>query len=422
MVSALSVPHNYVAVPEGGGLSDVWDDFGRSDIQKISFTSGVEKPFQIQFEGCSSRPAATRYFTEGQLNALVGKQVARFARASGECFGKALCNSVARRIGLLDNPEDQRSYELGSPDDVDWIIGEIWLVPGRRGAVDGRYYACGVNETREYPIDLYTLQQWGSSTSAGYGGSWSNAGEGNSDGFWKADRSQMELVLEVDNWCIAHPGSKRRFHTAKSREPSLGAVNYFDESKPIVCRDRTDECTRASFANALALIDGGQEARRYWDSQPVEDKLQLKERGYRSAITSIRHMTRHVEAAVPGVTLRHVYSGGVRLDQPHSRFFVDRVKRGIYVVTLQGVGDLLHSICIDTRQDPGYIYDSSEPYAMRLCKQSLFLCVGDHVSYEGMKDLREVVRFAPKVKMDKKRKRTPRSERRGRRREGGFPR
>jgi len=50
-----------------------------------------------------------------------------------------------------------------------------------------------------------------------------------------------------------------------------------------------------------------------------------------------------------------------------------------------------HAICIDNREEPGLIYDSSEEYAMILSGDSLRVCVGKDTEYSGVDDIRAVV-------------------------------
>lgn len=79
---------------------------------------------------------------------------------------------------------------------------------------------------------------------------------------------------------------------------------------------------------------------------------------------------------------------------------------------MRGSGRLLHSGCVDTREQPGWIYDSSEPYDLILSAEPLHLCVGDNSHYECMQSLREVLRFATIEGISRKCKRPSKSQRR----------
>lgn len=81
------------------------------------------------------------------------------------------------------------------------------------------------------------------------------------------------------------------------------------------------------------------------------------------------------------------------MDHPRTYFFVQYKTFGVYLVTMRDSGRVLNSICVDTREQQCWIYNSSEPYEMRLGSQALHLCVGDNSIYEGMQALYEVVRF-----------------------------
>lgn len=75
--------------------------------------------------------------------------------------------------------------------------------------------------------------------------------------------TQVDAVLEIGKWCVAHPGDSRKVHTVKSRLLSTYSYIHLDVGKVVVCRGNTDECLRASFGNELAVLDGKSAALRY---------------------------------------------------------------------------------------------------------------------------------------------------------------
>lgn len=123
----------------------------------------------------------------------------------------------------------------------------------------------------------------------------------------------------------------------------------------------------------------------------------------------------HVAEFVLWIALMHVRSAdGAGIRDLDSRLFLYGAQLGIFVVTMRGYGDLLHSTCIDNRDLEGLIHDSPEPYEMKLCSDSLMICVGDYVSYQGITDLRKVVRHTSVERLEKNKKRPSRGERKER--------
>ena len=408
-VTHITSPDEYYLVRDENPISRVWQDFGRFDVDYIEYVESHARPFLVKFEGTELQPGARKRYTEEEIIALFGKQVARFAKAAMSGFNNVLTKRVAVAIGLMNGVEDEHTYEDGEPEEASWVIEEIMLSNGSHNQVAGSMYAKDLRTKTWHPIDFYTFQQWGSLTEmgAGYGGSMDETG------WFKGTRSQAEAVIELFNLCAHSPGIGVRVHTSKSRAPSVYAYRHFVNDVRIRCRDNTDECVRASFANALCLLDGASDGVAWWNNQARSDRRDLISRGYRKSIRSVRHLTRAVESSVPGVTLRHVHDENGRLSSPSLSFFTSQKKKGIFVVTMVGSREVLHSICVDTRASPGTIYDSSEPFAMRLSKEALKLCVGDSESLYTCNDLREVVRYMPKkIPGEGKRKRPSASARR----------
>lgn len=175
-------------------------------------------------------------------------------------------------------------------------------------------------------------------------------------------------------------------------------------TKSVPCRDRTDECMRAAFENAMVLIDGGEAAGLYWHRILRVDRQELRRMDYRTWINTIRKLSSYEERTVGGIELQHVrLKNGDRLWEPRLDFF-----------TMKGSDDLLHSICVDSREGEGFIYDSSEPYALQLSDRSLKLCVRDYVCYRGMTELRQFVRSASRERVEENRNRPSCSERKER--------
>lgn len=65
-------------------------------------------------------------------------------------------------------------------------------------------------------------------------------------------------------------------------------------------------------------------------------------------------------------------------------FFVRRKNVVVFLVKMRGYGSVLHSICIDMREQPGWIYEPSEPYGMRSSADELHVGDRDNSPYERM--------------------------------------
>ena len=100
--------------------------------------------------------------------------------------------------------------------------------------------------------------------------------------------------------------------------------------------------------------------------------------------------------------------GGKKVSDPDMTFFTSRVKPGVFLVRVKDNCNGYHAICVDNRKSVGYVYDSAEEYAMRLCDDSIRLCVGDDNQYLGMSDLREIVVLKSNGKGRKRPSRTER--------------
>lgn len=115
---------------------------------------------------------------------------------------------------------------------------------------------------------------------------------------------------------------------------------------------------------------------------------------------------------IPDVTVRRLYqSNGENVEFPRTGSFVRLQKMGVLMVKMRGSGSFLHAICIETGEEPGWIYDSSEPYAIKLTAESLRLFVVDASSYQYMDYFREVCRFGALDRAGKERHRLYKSTR-----------
>lgn len=92
----------------------------------------------------------------------------------------------------------------GYPEGSERVVEALWSWRGENGELGGRYYGGGVIDKEWIPIDLYTIQKWGSESSRK--DSASTSSDCSYEAFWKYSRSQTATALEIDSRCQSHPG------------------------------------------------------------------------------------------------------------------------------------------------------------------------------------------------------------------------
>lgn len=182
------------------------------------------------------------------------------------------------RIFVRDAINDQYFYDDVPPENVNRTVKEIWYSFGGNGEMESPYYVRGLRNTGTSMIDFYTFQQLGSRS--GKDNSASSSSD-DTDAWFQGSSTQAEEVFEVESCCQQDKGKRMIVHYSRSRNPSHHAAAYFDLKKPVPCRDRTDKCILAVFANNMALIDGREAARAYWHRITRLDRQEARRMGYR---------------------------------------------------------------------------------------------------------------------------------------------
>jgi len=211
-------------------------------------------------------------------------------------------------------------------------------------------------------------------------------------------------VLEIDEWCVNNIDRRLKVNHAKSRKPSINAPLYFDRRLVVKFRDDTDERMRAAIANAISLVTDLKLADKFWNDEASDDNQSL----YMRRIRDNRDLQKRIQEKVRVVSLNHIKVDNLHVSCPTLDFFTSMINRGVYVVRVNDDNSGFHAICIDTRECPGYIYDCAEDYAMKLCADSIKLCVGDDNEFIGMSDLREVVKITKRSGYKRRLSRTER--------------
>lgn len=189
----------------------------------------------------------------------------------------------------------------------DWV--DNWTVvifDGRAQWNEGCYYGRGTKEKDGILVDLYAFQQ--GRNGSGKRDSSPSTSDVLSDVFWRGSLSQAVVATEIESWCQSHPRYPICVHYSKYCDPFRSAAAHFYLWKPILFLDHKNECTLASFGNALHLIDGPCAARAYWHKNRVLTEKGGLEVGYSRPVNSTRKLGSCVAEFVLGAALMHMMS------------------------------------------------------------------------------------------------------------------
>lgn len=274
----------------------------------------------MKFERLDSNGAESHHCSRGNSTVFFRVHIPQFVKPARRTFSCRLTGDNVRGNGLLEDLNDDKSYEGAQPGDATWLIEEIWLSVCHDGEEVGFYYGRSVGNRNKYRVDLCISQQWASIRTYS-----PNKSLAECRVYGKGTRTQVEDSSEVKNRSVAHPDVWRLAHTAKSRLLLVCAYLHFDNATVVVWRDHTDECLSTYFQNCLDLLVGRSEALSSWNGQTERDKSILLERGYRDSVLRMGHFVNRVEKTIPGLTLRDVCGpNGEHLDLPRTEFVVRR--------------------------------------------------------------------------------------------------
>lgn len=329
---------------------------------------------------------------------VFGKQITTVVD-SGEW--ERLTLARAMRLGLTESEDDRRDY--GGATEFAWSIGKIWLSKGLDGEIKGRYYATAVEEPGKWAVDLYTLeirlinQEEGDDVPMFH--------EAKDGVYTHGSESRIAALGEIDEWCSENPGRRLEMTSAKSREPSVNAGMHQDTRHSLGFRDASDRCVLAATLHGLMLVRSKEEAIAFCDLQEARIALLKAKNGFRPRIRGFRDMQKVCNGEKAGIGLFHVRNGDGDLIEPSCRFFMRSSRRGVFVLTVRANDDFRHAICIDTRGDPGTIYDSAEKFPLLLSVEAIKLCVGDNREFTMIEDCREVKKVVERDPNKKKSRR-----------------
>lgn len=365
-------------------ISRLWPLLNRKDAERVWWDLQAEEGREFTVEFRIERDGAKRFrISERDFTFLFGTHVAAFVKNADVPY---LDVATAQRLSLTESIEDNNDYD-GRVDSSSWTIDKLWFSKGLEGKeIPGCYYATELGREGVYQIDLYTFQISGSHHNR------KNHSVTDDSNYWHGTlKSRISGIMTIDSWCSNHPGSRMALAHSKSREPSDHCIPFFDKTGKVCFRDDTDQCIRSSFFNGMRLVMSESLAA---SASQLESERMVRsqvEKGWRPRVRDFRDMQKICKEFVRDLSLNYVKDSLGNHKDPDWRFFVERKRPGIYVLTVRSVCDFGHAICIDTNQDPPIIYDSSEDFPMRCTRESLALCVGDTRKFSRIQDVRELV-------------------------------
>ena len=393
----------------------VWHDSNRRDVVSVRCNPRSEGMGLLYHEVVygdrnDRRKQEMRAYTREEFLALFDVQLLRFiedpayVEVTAEMyarynFGKASKDKKVYREGM-DLPADWRP---------EWIISSIWRSDGSDGEIAGRFYATDAADGRKYELDFYSFESSGAARQEDTAIDVKDA----SISFGRVSR--VENMVMIDKFCSRFPGRRLRLNRAMSRFPSKRAPDHFS-NRTVRFGDKGDECVRAAIANALYISDATSLALRFFKAEIERDAKFKAKHGYRMVVRDNNDIVKELQGTYGGVDLdfvkRKVGGKSVSVRNFSPSFFTRREVEGVFVLRLIDKSRSSHAICIDTREDPGLVYDCSESFAMKLCDESISLCVGDGEELQEIDDVRRVIVHSTARDEGKKKRHRSKSKRR----------
>ena len=373
---------------------------GRTDVDSLRWVSSIGK-FKVVF-----KDALERILTVEEAGMVFRRHVPFFVQSGIWNSNSVL---VACRLGLHKSIKDGRSHEEVS--ESDWNISRVWLSDGSYEEERGSFYANQTGVEGNWKIDLYTFRSTGSNSDESCVG-YDKEARSEEGRFWFGKEGKVAKIFEIDAFCSEFPGRRLVLDSVMGRDPSADARRYIDLGSVIAHRDNGDQCLRASLLNALKLFcvqgtdqEFNRKERADMERRTLEGK---RARRYRS----VRCLGKALSQFLPRLELGHIRDGTGDRIQPSVNFLMRRGIEGVLMVTVRSVCGLRHAVVVDTRSKPGMVLDGVEKHPMRLCPESLALCVGNERKFDCLENVR-VLRWKPSrsgVKKVNKKKRKRREE------------
>ena len=388
---------------------------------------GSEGIFELQLQ---KRKGAER-MTRSEFVAMMGEAITEYAELRPD---NRIGAQEAQETGLVN-------YSDGIPGDSssEWQLQRIVCANGKPASaapadnnwqrhhyggpkytwfgsrVNGKRQGC--DEDEWFPIDLCTLRLDGSanvagmrqkdlgwdlvendiSTSCGEGALDSGTAERPEAFFVQFRESNPIVALDnVYDWGRRHLGVIIYTGKPGARGTSTSAKRLHENRHPVLFRESGGKCALASLCNAVARlsltchISQKSSASGYTEALRVLQAIEDDHFPTMSAIAAEIH--RHAsEYRVAKLRPDDVGTEAQRM-RDVSVAQVASLESGVYLVRLKGIaldGDKVdHMVCVDA--DNQLVYDSAEPYAMRLGRLALSACVGDGFVLEDVTEIRQL--------------------------------
>jgi hypothetical protein len=194
---------------------------------------------------------------------------------------------------------------------------------------------------------------------------------------------QARLLDFVDSWCTANPGKSRVLSTLGNNISGSDELPLITIRLDLMIKFRsgTSGCALSAMANLIAPID-------------TQQAYLIQEAASQLICKSLRVLARWIEINTRW-TLRRIKPAdrvpAEKLD------YVLNQDTGLFLVTPKcAEGFSVHVVGVDAYRKQ--VLDSSEPYAMTLCREAFERCFDASEVFDGFEDYREVVRKEPAKK------------------------
>jgi len=113
--------------------------------------------------------------------------------------------------------------------------------------------------------------------------------------FWRGEKSIIFEIVELEYFCMKHRGRPSFFCHALSRDTSPYVSAFFELRIPVFFRDATDQCIRASVANAVSLVVGEEAATEFWQRE-MDIVIEGREKRQKRKVRHFRDLQRLLTA------------------------------------------------------------------------------------------------------------------------------
>lgn len=182
----------------------------------------------------------------------------------------------------------------------------------------------------------------------------------------------------------------------RARGESRTAKMLHEQDHPVMCRDEGGKCTLASLCNAVSRLPQSDDTSDADVSSGSRRALTVLKAITDDSFPAMGAIAAEIGKQAPLYRVGKLRPGGVGTNAQSMKDVsvsqVASLQDGVYLVRLRGVAnsreEVDHVVCVDA--NTRLIYDSSEPYAMKLGRLALSACVGDGFVLEDVTEIRQL--------------------------------